>query len=186
MQRMMKKCIIAAVAEDGAIGKDNGLLWHLPEDLKYFKKVTMGCPVIMGRRTFESIGRALPGRHNIVVSRTWQAQGDGPVTVARNLDGAQEDCPVTVVRNLDGAFRAAERDSDSGKCFVIGGAQLYAEAISKVDRLYITRIHASAPDADSFFPAIDKTEWSLESASELHTDPETGITYTFEIQQRVR
>lgn len=167
----MKKCIIAAVAEDGAIGKDNGLLWHLPEDLKYFKKVTMGCPVIMGRRTFESIGRALPGRHNIVVSRTWQAQ---------------ENCPVTVVRNLDGAFRAAERDSDSGKCFVIGGAQLYAEAISKVDRLYITRIHASAPDADSFFPAIDKTEWSLESASELHTDPETGITYTFEILQRVR
>ncbi len=167
----MKKCIIAAVAEDEAIGKDNGLLWHLPEDLKYFKKVTMGCPVIMGRRTFESIGRALPGRHNIVVSQTWQVQ---------------ENCPVTVVRNLDGAFRAAERDSDSGKCFVIGGAQLYAEAISKVDRLYITRIHASAPDADSFFPAIDKTEWSLESASELHTDPETGITYTFEIQQRVR
>ena len=161
----MEKYIIAAVAEDGAIGKDNGLLWHLPEDLKYFKATTLGCPVIMGRRTFESIGRALPGRLNIVVSGTLQPQ-----------EGA-----VTVVRDLDGAFIAAERDCDSGKCFVIGGAQLYAEAISKVDRLYITRIHADAPDADSFFPAIDKSVWSLESTSELHTDPKTGVTFTFEV-----
>ncbi len=181
---MMKKCIIAAVAENGAIGKDNGLLWHLPEDLKYFKEVTMGCPVIMGRRTYESIGRALPGRHNIVVSRTLPAQEDGPVAVARDLDGAQKNCPLTVVRDLDGAFRAAESDRDSDRCFVIGGAQLYAEAISAVDKLHITRIHAAAPDADSFFPAIDKTVWSLESVSELHTDLKTGIRFTFEIWSR--
>lgn len=163
------KCIIAAVAEDGAIGKDNGLLWHLPEDLKYFKEVTMGCPVIMGRRTYESIGRALPGRRNIVVSRTLQTQADGPVTVAGSLNEA---------------FTVAERDGGPDRCFVIGGARLYAEAIPMVDRLFITRIHAAAPDADRFFPAIDETVWSLESASELHTDPKTGVKFTFEIWNR--
>ena len=165
----MEKYIIAAVAENGAIGKDNGLLWHLPEDLKYFKEVTMGCPVIMGRRTYESIGRALPGRRNIVVSRTLQTQEDGPVTVARSLDEA---------------FTLAERDGGQDRCFVIGGAQIYEEAIPMVDRLRITRIHAAVPDADRFFPAIDKSAWSLESASELHTDPKTGITFTFEIWNR--
>ncbi len=168
-QKGFLKCIIAAVAEDGAIGKDNALLWHLPEDLKYFKEVTMGCPVIMGRRTYESIGRALPGRRNIVVSRT--------------LDVLDE--KVTVVRDLNGAFTAAESDCTSGRCFVIGGAQLYSEAIESADRLYITRIHASAPSADRFFPAIDKKVWSLESVSELHTDSNTGITFSFELYLRI-
>ena len=86
----MEKCIIAAVAEDGAIGKDNALLWHLPEDLKYFKATTMGCPVIMGRRTFESIGRPLPGRLNIVISKTLRSDderisvfGDLPSEIGR-------------------------------------------------------------------------------------------------------
>ncbi len=163
----MEKCIIAAVAEDGAIGKDNGLLWHLPEDLKYFKATTMGCPVIMGRRTFESIGRPLPGRRNIVVSETLRIQDER----------------LRVVSELDKAFEAAQGDGHD-RCFIIGGAQLYAEAIPEADRLYITRIHATAPDADRFFPPIDKSVWSLESASEPHTDPKTGITFTFEVYSR--
>ena len=163
----MEKCIIAAVAEDGAIGKNNGLLWHLPEDLKYFKATTMGCPVIMGRRTFESIGRALPGRLNIVVSGTLHTQDEN----------------LTVVSGLDEAFEAAREDCRD-RCFIIGGAQLYAEALPEADRLYITRIHAAAPDADRFFPVIEKSVWSLESASELHTDPKTGITFTFEVYSR--
>ncbi len=163
----MEKCIIAAVAEDGAIGKDNGLLWHLPEDLKYFKATTMGCPVIMGRRTFESIGRPLPGRRNIVISGTLRIQDER----------------LTVVSGLSEAFEAAQGDG-LDRCFVIGGAQLYSEAIPEADRLYLTRIHATAPDADRFFPPIDKSVWSLESASELHTDPKTGITFTFEVYSR--
>ncbi len=165
----MEKCIIAAVAEDGAIGKDNALLWHLPEDLKYFKATTLGCPVIMGRRTFESIGRPLPGRCNIVISRTLHSD-DGRISIFGNLPDA-----------LSFAERAVETPQ---RCFIIGGAQLYAEAIGTADRLYITRIHAKAPDADSHFPDIDPAQWHLDSVSPLHTDPETGITFTFDLYSR--
>lgn len=175
----MEKCIIAAVAEDGAIGKDNGLLWHLPEDLKYFKATTMGCPVIMGRRTFESIGRPLPGRCNIVISKTLLPGHDS----IEMPDIKTEPKSAHISHSLIQAFSIAERQGHD-RCFIIGGAQLYAEAIPEADRLYITRIHAIAPDADRFFPPIDKSVWSLESASELHTDPKTGITFTFEVYSR--
>lgn len=165
----MEKCIIAAVAEDGAIGRDNGLLWHLNDDLKYFKSVTMGCPVIMGRRTFESIGRPLPGRLNIVVSRTMRPSADSSF--------------VVVAGSLEEAYRLV---GDAPRCFVIGGAQLYSEAIGTADRLYITRIRAAAPDADRFFPETDPGLWTLESSSEPHTDPATGLSFTFEILSRRR
>lgn len=163
----MEKCIIAAVAEDGAIGKDNGLLWHLPKDLKYFKATTLGCPVIMGRRTFESIGRPLPGRRNIVVSSTMQS----------------DDERVSVVPDLAEAFGLSEH-CGAERCFVIGGVQLYAEAISEVDRLYITRIHATAPNADRHFPVIDPALWTPDSVSPLHTDSETGIAFSFDVYVR--
>ena len=168
----MEKCIIAAVAEDGAIGKDNGLLWHLKDDLKYFKTVTMGCPVIMGRRTFESIGRPLPGRRNIVVSGT-MSKVAFPVKSSGNH--------FEVAGSLGEAYGLA---ADAPRCFVIGGAQLYSEAIGTADRLFLTRIRAAAPDADRFFPPIDAAEWSLESASEPHTDPATGLSFTFEVLSR--
>ncbi len=188
----MEKIIIAAVSKNGAIGKDNALLWHLREDLKYFKATTLGHPVIMGRRTFESIGRPLPGRLNIVVSRT-----------LKEVDG------VVVVPSLPEAYRRAEeyiakensQSTDTtlvkvenppkeenapqgGRCFVIGGAQLYSEAISSADSLYLTAIKAIAPEADKFFPTIDSGIWLLASSSEPKTDPETGIVFTFDVWTR--
>lgn len=192
----IKKNIIAAVAEDGAIGRGNELLWHLGEDLKYFRRTTLGCPVIMGRRTFESIGRPLPGRHNIVISRTLTT-GDGKIWFP---DIKTSPKYVDVVSSLEEAFSAAAQseadkatasaespaygDSTPQRCFIIGGAQLYAEAIGEADRLYITHIHATAPDADRFFPAIDPSIWKEERRSEPRTDPESGISFTFSVYTR--
>lgn len=182
----MEKCIIAAVAEDGAIGRDNALLWHLGEDLKYFKKVTLGSPVIMGRRTFESIGRPLPGRHNIVVSRSLHPEG-GRIEFPgiKSAPGYAD-----VAGSLEDAFRIACRcdgcgtETPPGRCFIIGGAQLYAESIALADRLYITEIQAGAPDADSFFPKIDPAQWKEASSSAPSEDPATGIRFSFKVYTR--
>lgn len=201
----MEKCIIAAVAADGAIGKDNDLLWHISQDLRNFKAVTGHCPVIMGRRTFESLGgRPLPGRRNIVISPTMAKTMDRIVVpgLERYPDFAD------VVGSLDEAYAVAETDitermlglgdttfaasADSptecrqgqvekveDRCFVIGGARVYADAISDVDRLYITHIDASVPDADSFFPEISPIRWSLVSESDTFTDPKSGVAFRF-------
>lgn len=192
----IKKNIIAAVAEDGAIGRGNELLWHLGEDLKYFRRTTLGCPVIMGRRTFESIGRPLPGRHNIVISKTLPSI-NGRIEFPEIKTSPKY---VDVVSSLEEAFLAAaqseadkatasaESPADGGstpqRCFIIGGAQLYAEAIGEADRLYITHIHATAPDADRFFPTIDPALWKEESRSEPRTDPESGISFAFSVYTR--
>lgn len=157
----MEKNIIVAVADNGAIGKSGKLLWHIPEDLKFFKKQTLGCPVIMGRRTFESIGRALPGRMNIVISHDFSAPEN-----------------VTVVSSLEEAFRAAE-EAKSEKCFVIGGGQIYKQALSQVDKLIVTHVHTTVIDADTFFPSIDPALWTLCHVSETFTDKETGCTFEF-------
>lgn len=157
--------IIVAVADNGAIGKDNSLLWHIREDLKYFKKVTMGCPVIMGRRTFESIGRPLPGRQNIVVSRSeTHALPEG----------------VLPAGSLEEAVSKAEGD----EVFVIGGGQIYRQALSLADRLYVTEVHVTVEDADTFFPEIDAGQWEEESRTALQTDAESGIEYEFVVYRR--
>ncbi len=163
----MEKVIIVAVADNYAIGKDNDLLWHISEDLKFFKRTTSGCPVIMGRRTFESIGRPLPKRTNIVVSRGFDAP-----------DG------VTVVSSLSDAFDVASQVSDSssmepGRCFIMGGGQIYAQALPVADRLIITHVHTVIENADTFFPAIDPSVWKVASRSEMMTDPETGYQFEF-------
>lgn len=185
----MEKNIIAAVAENGAIGRGNKLLWHIGEDLRYFKRTTLGSPVIMGRRTFESIGRPLPGRHNIVISRTLHTE-DGQIAFPEAKSSPKY---VDVVSSLEEAFMAAEKGVETSaedvaqspqRCFIIGGAQLYAEAIGIADRLYITHIHASAPDADRFFPTIAPSLWKEESRSEMQTDPETGISFNFSVYTR--
>lgn len=139
--------LIAAVAANGVIGAGNALPWHLPADLRRFKATTLGHPVIMGRRTYESIGRALPGRANLVVTR--QAGFDAP--------------GCTVVGSL-AAARAAARSAD--EAFVIGGGELYREALPAADRLYVTEIHASFA-GDALFPPIDPREWR-EVAREVH------------------
>ena len=189
--------IIAAVAENGAIGRRNELLWHLGEDLKYFKRTTLGCPVIMGRCTFESIGRPLPGRHNIIISRTLPSI-NGRIEFPEIKTSPKY---VDVVSSLEEAFSAAAQneadkaaasaespaDGDGStpqRCFIIGGAQLYAEAIGEADRLYITHIHATAPDADRFFPSINPALWKEESRSEPQTDPESGISFAFSVYTR--
>ncbi len=186
----MEKIIIAAVSKNGAIGKDNALLWHLREDLKYFKTTTLGHPVIMGRRTFESIGKPLPGRCNIVVSRTLPPQ-EG-IDIVPSLEDAYRKAEEHIAEGHnqndvksfpeDGSSEKGCPESD--RCFVIGGAQLYAEAISGADRLYITAVKALAPEADKFFPLIDSKIWELSSSSEPRTDPGTGLSFTFDVWTR--
>lgn len=143
--------IIVAMANNHAIGKDNQLLWHLPEDLQYFKRVTMGKPIVMGRKTFESIGRPLPGRLNIVITRQADWQHDG----------------VKVVHSLDDALRLAEAQSmidGIDEVMVIGGAEIYKTALPKADKLYVTRVDTNI-DGDAFFPEIDSHIWQ-----ETHRD----------------
>lgn len=205
----MKKNIIVAVADNGAIGRDNSLLWHIPDDLKYFKKVTLGSPVIMGRRTFESIGRPLPKRTNIVVTRSGGMTGpDGSVVpfpdgvlVASSLEEAFMMASMPAVRGLaespfvktgtpdvlsgqcaSGACAAEEEDAG---CFVIGGGEIYRQAIKSADRLYVTEVHVSIEDADTFFPEVDASVWREISRSELQTDQGTGYGFEFVVYDRV-
>ena len=136
---------IVAMANNRAIGKDNQLLWHLPEDLKYFKRITMGKPIIMGRKTFESIGRPLPGRLNIVVTRqsTWSHKN------------------VKVANTIDAAIRLASSQAfidGIDEVIFIGGAELYKAVLPNVDKLYLTRVNTEI-EGDAFFPEIDDQQW---------------------------
>ena len=161
----MEKSLIVAVADNQAIGRKNQLLWNLPGDMRYFREQTTGHAVIMGWMTFQSIGRPLPKRQNIVISIfPWP-------------DAPEE---VTVVESLEEAFAAAKGE----KCFVIGGAYTYAEAVDLVDTMYITHVHDAPADADAFFPAIDPEVWEEASRSPLQTDPATGIPYEFVVYRR--
>ena len=157
----MEKCIIVAIADNNAIGKDNALLWHISEDLKFFKRTTVGCPVIMGRKTFESIGRPLPMRINIVVSRGCSAPEE-----------------VAVVPSLERAFEIAEA-TNIERCFVIGGGQVYSQALAYADRLIVTHVHTVIEDADTFFPEIDSSLWEVSERSELQHDEESGLVFEF-------
>lgn len=158
----MQLILIAAVARNGAIGKDNQLLWRLPEDLKFFKRTTLGCPVIMGRKTFESIGRPLQGRRNVVVTRQSGWHHDG-VDTAHSLD------------------EALARVKDEDKVFVIGGGELYAQALPRAHQLILTEVDAEF-DADTFFPAWDRTAY-VESSRETHQS-EHGWPYHFVVYDR--
>ena len=157
----MQKNIIVAISDNNAIGRNNELLWHISEDLRFFRRTTLGWPVIMGRKTFESIGRALPGRVNVVVSRGFTTGED-----------------VEVVGSLEEAFATAE-STNLEKCFVMGGGQIYAQALELADRLVVTHVHTVIEDADTFFPPIDPKVWTVADRSELFTDEETGYTFEF-------
>jgi len=156
----MEKCLIVAVADNMAIGVKGGLPWHLAEDLKYFKRTTEGCPVIMGRTTYFSLPfRPLKGRRNIVLNL-----GGDPIP------------DVVCVNSFAEAYAAAE---PAEKCFIMGGASVYRAAINDMDRLYITHVHTNVEGADAFFPDIDPAIWRRESTSETYTDPETGFKFEF-------
>lgn len=157
----MQKNIIVAVSDNNAIGRNNELLWHISEDLRFFRRSTTGSPIIMGRKTFESIGRPLPMRVNIVVSRSYKTGEE-----------------VAVVQSLEEAFKLAE-ETNLERCFVIGGGQIYAQALPLVDRLVVTHVHTVIEDADTFFPPIDPEVWQVAERSELFTDEETGYTFEF-------
>jgi dihydrofolate reductase len=145
--------LIVARARDGAIGKHGQLPWHLSEDLKHFKRLTVGKPVIMGRKTYESIGKPLPGRHNIVVTRNavWQAEG---VTIVPNLAEA------VAAAGLDPKVRAAE-------IMIIGGGDIYAQSLVFADRIYLTEVDVDVPGADAHFPSLDGAQWR-ETSREAH------------------
>ncbi len=166
VKNLMKKCIIVAVADNWGIGVKNALPWHLKEDLQYFKATTRGYPVIMGRTTYFSIGRPLPGRKNIVLNL-----GGDPI------EG------VTCVYSFEEAYAEAAK-TGADKCFVIGGASVYKAALPDMDLLYITHVHTEVKEADTFFPVIDAAVWERESTSETHTDPETGYSFEFVIYKK--
>lgn len=161
----MTVTIIAAVALNGAIGRDNSLLWHLSGDMKFFRQTTTGHSIIMGRRTFESLGRPLPGRRNIVITR------------------GSHRFPEGVIRA--GSVEEAVAASEGGQCFVIGGGQIYAAAMDIADKLLITRVFLSPEDADTFFPPIETDIWNITQQSEIFTDEQSGISYRFETYSRI-
>ena len=167
---MITLSLIVACAENGVIGRNNALPWHLPEDLRYFKRITMGKPSVMGRKTWESIGRPLPGRTNIVISRN-------PGFLA---EGAR------VVPTLDAALELAESIAlidGTEELMVIGGAQIYAEALPRAGRLYLTEVHAPV-EGDAYLPRIDWVQWR-ESYRERHeaTAP-NPYDYSFVVYER--
>ncbi|MBR6284257.1 MAG: dihydrofolate reductase [Muribaculaceae bacterium] len=160
-QSRRRLAAVVVVAEDGGIGRDGDLLCHLPADLKHFKQLTMGHSIVMGRRTFDSFPKgALPGRQNIVVTRNRRFTAPG----------------VTVVHDIDAAIAAAEMPGD---VIIIGGAQIYAATLHRVSTLHLTRLHATFPDADAHFPAIDPDQWETVSEEPHPADERNPYAYTF-------
>lgn len=153
--------IIVAIAENGAIGKQQGLLCHLPDDMKRFKAITSGHTVIMGRKTYESLPKgALPNRKNIVLTRN----------TANDFPGCQ------VFASLEEAVASCEGEEE---VFIIGGAEVYKAALGKADKLYITRIHHRFEDADTFFPPIDESQWETVGQEAHPADSKHAYPYTF-------
>jgi len=160
--------IIVAADENNAIGKDNHMLYHLPNDLKYFKKVTEEHPVIMGRKTFESLPQgALPKRRNIVISRN------------KNLHLEKAE----LVSSLSEAIELCKGENE---IFVIGGGEIYKEAINIADKLYITRVHHKYEGADVFFPEVDKNIWKEISGENHQPDEKHKYGYTFQVFEKIK
>lgn len=156
--------MVVAIAENHAIGKDNQLLWHLPKDLKHFKQITAGHTIIMGRKTFDSMGKPLPNRRNIVITRNEDLE----------LTGAE------VVTNMDAALALASSEEE---VFIIGGAEIYKMAMSLTDKIYLTVVHHSF-EGDAYFPEIDPDIWE-ETASEHHeTDDKHQYKFTYSTLER--
>lgn len=162
--------MIAAVGSNGVIGADNGIPWRLPSDFAFFKRTTMGKPLIMGRKTFESIGKPLPGRTNIVVTRDHDFAPVG-VEVVRSLEDA-----------LDLAQAIAARDGVD-EVMIGGGGAIYAAMMPRADRLYITHVDA-APEGETTFPAIDPGEWSAGAEPEVTPDPRDSAAFRVRIYER--
>ena len=165
--------LVVAMAENRVIGRDGDLPWRLPEDLKHFKRVTMGAPVIMGRKTYASIGSALPGRANIVITRN------------RLFSSDDADVVYDVTVGLRKAQAIAEIDG-SAEVFVIGGAEIYAQALAVAERIYLTEIDGEF-SGDAFFPELDMTHWREVSRESRHApEMEGGPVFSFVVYTRMR
>lgn len=161
--------LIVAASTNNAIGKDNKLLWHLPNDMKFFKNTTWGMPVVMGRKTFVALaGEPLPGRFNFVVTR--------------NKDWRPDRAKVQVAPDLPAAIRLAA-GTDCKETFVIGGGEIYKESMPIADRIYMTRVHAVL-EGDTWFPAIDEKQWTLTSNLDFPADDKHAYAYSFQLWDR--
>lgn len=161
---MKQISIVVAISENNAIGRDNQLLWHLPADLKHFKNITTGHTIIMGRKTFDSIGKPLPNRRNIIITRQKKL----------NIEG------VEVVNSLNDALALCEGETE---VFVIGGAEIYKQAIAVSHRIYLTRVHQEF-EADAFFPEIDNESWKEVEKVDHLPDEKNKFAYTFSTLER--
>jgi len=162
----MRRSLVVAVASNGVIGRDNQLPWKLPDDMAYFKRVTMGHPVVMGRRTYESIGKPLPGRLNIVVTHNRDFEAPG----------------CTVVGSLDDAWKAA---GDADEVSVIGGTTLFGETLPIADRIHLTEMLAAVP-GDTFFPAFDRSQWRESEVSRHAADDRHAYPFRIVVLDRLR
>ncbi len=165
--------ILVAASTNNAIGRNNQLLWHLPNDLTFFKNTTWGMPIIMGRKTFESIAKKpLPGRLNIII------------TQQKKLNHLQNNIDTWVTHSLEEAIIQAEQ-TDCKEAFVIGGAQIYKAAMPIAQRIYLTRVHANI-EGDTFFPEIDVTIWKQISCKNYNADEKHAYPYSFEVWESVK
>ena len=164
----MRVTLIAAIADNGVIGSGNDIPWRLPEDWRRFKRTTMGHHLIMGRRTWDSIGKPLPGRTTVVISRGTPELPEG----------------VHLVDSVEAALELARRAGDD-EAFVAGGAQIYRQALPRADRLLITRVH-KAPQGDTLFPAWDPADWSLAGEERHEADERHEGAFTFQDFERIR
>jgi dihydrofolate reductase len=156
----MKISLIVAMASNRVIGLNNKMPWHLSADLKKFKKITMGSPILMGRKTYESIGKPLPGRTNIIISR--------------NLDYQQDGC--LVFNDLNAALKKIGESAE--ELFIIGGSDLYEAILPMADAIYLTLINREF-QGDTFFPEIDLNDWSEVEREDIKDDPDAGFNYSF-------
>jgi len=152
--------IIAAVAKNNALGKNNDLIWRLPNDLKRFKEVTLGHHIIMGRKTFESLGKPLPNRTTIIITRNTNFKAAGCI----------------VVNSLENAIIAAREDDNP---YILGGGEIYKQALDYADALDLTLVHHIFEEADTFFPEIDFTKWSESSREDFKADDNHAYDYSF-------
>jgi dihydrofolate reductase len=158
--------LVVAASTNNAIGKSNQLLWHLPKDLKFFKNITWGMVVVMGRKTFESVNKPLPGRVNIVITSKagWKADG---VWVATGLEDAIAQAKTTNCKEI----------------FIIGGGEIYKQTMPMADKIYITRVHAQI-EGDTFFPAIDESAWEQTENTDFKADEKHAYDFSFQVWVR--
>jgi len=171
-QHSPRLTLVVAVAQNGVIGRGGALPWRLSADLRRFKQLTLGKPIVMGRKTWESLGKPLPGRHNIVVTRREDY----------HVERRAEDPQVTMVRDLDAALAAA---GDSAEVMVIGGAEIYALALPRADAIELTRVHAR-PEGDTFWPEVSRDEWREIARADQSADERNDHAMTFITLARCR